>query len=50
VLNYPVRLCSYEEHERLKNDERVQEMPFFPNGDCIRWVDDIMVVKMGRVP
>jgi len=50
VLNYPVRLCSDEEHERLKNDERVQEMPFFPNGDCIRWVDDIMVVKMGRVP
>ena len=47
VLNCPVQLCSDEEHARLESDARVAEMPAFPHRDCLQWVDEILVVKMG---
>lgn len=48
VLQYPVKLCSDEEHLNLKMDSRVKNMSAFPDKECIKMIDDILVVKMGN--
>jgi hypothetical protein len=47
VLNYPINLCDGETRGVLKNDQRVVDMPAFPEKGYISYVDDIMVVKLG---
>lgn len=45
-LGYPMRMAFEPEIARLAATETVQAMPDFPDPDCVRWVDDILVVKL----
>ncbi len=47
VLNVPVALVDNEGTEKLRNDERVLNMPCFPREESIQVIDNVFVVKMG---
>ena len=48
ILKYPMEFCDYETHELLKKNAEVEEMPAFPDKDCMKMVDGVMVVKMAE--
>lgn len=47
VLQRPVRFCSDEVHAQLKEDERVQALPKFPQKGYMEMIDGMLVIKMG---
>lgn len=46
VLQYPVVLCDNDVHSQLKYSKEVLEMPDFPDKGCIRFIGDVLVVKV----
>jgi len=48
VLNYPVKMCSNELHEYLKDSPQVKDMPCYPEKGYMEMIDGVLVVKMGE--
>lgn len=48
ILNCPIKLCGEERAKSLSPSPEVMEMNVFPKENCIKFVDDILVVKMGE--
>lgn len=46
ILQYPITLLAGEEYEALLLDERVAELPIFPEAGSVTVIDDVVVVKM----
>lgn len=46
ILNLPYNLSSLEDQKKLAATDEVQAMPCYPADGSIRWVGDILVVKM----
>ena len=46
-LGLPVETMDGVEYWRLTKREEVQTIPAFPARDCCRWVDGILVVRLG---
>ena len=47
VLNYPLVFCDDETHYILRSSQEVEDMPAFPEKDCIQMIDGVLVVKLG---
>ena len=47
VLNNPAKMCDWRSWDALQTDERTEDMPPYPDPDCIRMIDGILVIKMG---
>lgn len=47
ILNYPLVFCDNNTHYALSTSQEVADMPAFPEKDCIRMIDGVLVVKMG---
>lgn len=45
-LSYPVNLLSYDEAYEYAQLQEVQDMSSFPRNGCIKFIDDVMVVKI----
>lgn len=48
VLNYPIVFVDDEMHAQLKENKEVQALPSFPQKDCMKMIDGVLVVKMGN--
>lgn len=48
VLQYPITLCTDQQHAQLCADPKVQAMPAFPEEGCMQLVDGVFVIKMGE--
>lgn len=48
VLNYPLNICDDATHYELEQSEEVQNMPAFPDKECIKMIDGVLVVKVGE--
>lgn len=47
VLGCPINLYDQADvMERISSDEKTSNIPPFPNQHCIRWIDDILVVRL----
>ena len=46
-LNAPLLQCDDEMYEKLRRNAAVQAMPAYPEDGSIRFVDGVLVVKMG---
>lgn len=47
-LAYPINLVSEEEMKELYFKDEVKEMNVFPYKDCIKMVDDVLVIKLSE--
>jgi len=47
IMQRPTAFCSDEVHARFKTDQRVRDMPVFPNNGYIEMIDGVLVIKMG---
>lgn len=47
IMQRPAAFCSDSVHAQLKIDQRVREMPAFPENGYIEMIDGVLVVKMG---
>lgn len=48
VLNLDINMCSEVERNMLYQNLVVQNMPVFPDETCMQFVEDILVVKLGK--
>ena len=47
VLGYPVNLVDFDTHRKLALREDVRAIPAFPDRDCCRMIDGVLVVRIG---
>ena len=46
VMQLRIKLCDGQRKEELQADERVKQMPTYPQEGSIQMIDDILVVKL----
>lgn len=47
MLNRDINICEYDQYAHLLETEEIADMPVFPAEGYIKYVDDILVIKMG---
>ena len=48
VMGVPILLAEEARWTQLQTDPQVAQMPCYPEEGCIAWVEDVLVVKLGR--
>ena len=48
LMNNPAVMADWELWNRIQKDDRVLSMPAYPDAECIRMMDGILVVKLGE--
>lgn len=47
VMLNPIKLTEQEKWNKMKTNEEVKEMKSYPDNECIKMIDNILVVKLG---
>lgn len=50
VLCAPIKLADDEQWYAMREEPDIREMPSYPAQGCVKLVDGILVVKLGRIP
>ncbi len=48
ILNSDVKTCELDDWYRILDSEELKAMPAFPDKDCVRMLDGVLVLKMGE--
>ena len=49
IMGYPFNFVSEERRKSIASQEAVKQMPVFPERGSCQMIDDVMVVKIGKV-